>query len=80
MQIIFAGYGVWNTVKDVTHQVQLQYDNKLQPPTRTFYANNRYWGDPYPGERKYLFIVWNKAGVHGAGVIGEDDANGITLP
>jgi hypothetical protein len=73
--ISYAGYGVWNSTNDVTSKVSQQYANKQ----REFWANNGDYGDPAPGERKYLYIVWNSNGVD-SGVVGEDDSRGIVLP
>ncbi|KWS02868.1 hypothetical protein AZ78_0414 [Lysobacter capsici AZ78] len=73
--ISYAGYGVWNSTNDVTSKVTQQYANKQ----REFFANNGDYGDPAPGERKYLYIVWNNNG-SASGVVGEDDSRGIILP
>lgn len=73
--ISYAGYGVWNSTNDVTSKVNQQYANKQ----REFFANNTDYGDPAPGERKYLYIVWNNNGAS-SGVVGEDDSRGIILP
>jgi hypothetical protein len=74
--ISFAGYGVWNSTNDVTSKVTQQYANKQ----RKFVANNGDYGDPAPGERKYLYIVWNNNGATDSGVVGEDDDRGIIVP
>lgn len=71
--IDYAGYGVWNSTNDVTSKVRQQYGSGQ----RTFIANNGDYGDPSPGDRKYLYIVWNGSD---SGVVGEDDSRGITVP
>ena len=76
MNIIYAGYGVWNKCKDCTSVIQQDYENG----TRKFFANNELVGDPSPGDRKYLFIVWQKNNVKYSAVIGENDGKGIDLP
>ncbi|MEM5300118.1 hypothetical protein VSR82_38635 [Burkholderia sp. JPY481] len=70
-----AGYGVWNNTIDVTDQVRQQYANG----TRVFVAGNQY-GDPSPGDRKYLYIFWkvNDAPMQ-SGVTGENDNRGIRI-
>jgi len=75
LTITFAGYGVWNSTNDVTSKVQQQYNNGQ----RHFVANNGDYGDPAPGERKYLYIVWALNGQQ-SGVVGENDDRGINLP
>jgi len=70
-----AGYGVWNNTIDVTSQVQQQYANG----TRVFLAGNQY-GDPSPGDRKYLYIFWTiNNGPAQSGVTGENDKRGIRI-
>lgn len=75
LTITFAGYGVWNSTNDVTSKVQQQYSNGQ----RHFTANNTDYGDPSPGNRKYLYIVWTLNGQQ-SGVVGENDNVGINLP
>ncbi|GKS77701.1 hypothetical protein AVME950_22415 [Acidovorax sp. SUPP950] len=70
-----AGYGVYNQTIDVTAQVADAYAKG----TRVFTANNN-WGDPAPGERKYLYIFWTTNSVTSSGVTGENDKHGITVP
>ncbi|WP_408953689.1 hypothetical protein [Lysobacter sp. Hz 25] len=74
--ITFAGYGVWNSTNDVTSKVTQQYANGQ----RKFIANNGDYGDPAPGERKYLYIVWSFNGSTDSGVVGENDDRGIIVP
>lgn len=74
--ITFAGYGVWNRTCDCTDAVRRAYGTG----TRVFLANNDWCGDPSPGDRKYLFIVWNTPGGPASGVVGEDDSKGILVP
>lgn len=71
--IEYAGYGVWNSTNDVTSKVRQQY----AAGQRRFIANNGDYGDPAPGERKYLYVIWNGSA---SGVVGEDDARGVTVP
>lgn len=71
--IVYAGYGVWNSTNNVTSKVRQQYN----AGQRTFIANNGDYGDPSPGDRKYLYIVWDGSE---SGVVGEDDSRGITVP
>jgi hypothetical protein len=70
-----AGYGVYDSTIDVTHHVTKAYEDG----ERVFKASDK-WGDPAPGQRKYLYIFWNHNGESRSGVIGEDDSRGITLP
>ncbi|ARK65623.1 hypothetical protein [Burkholderia pseudomallei] len=73
--ITHAGYGVWNRTIDVTQQVQRQYASG----TRVFLPSNQY-GDPFPGQRKYLYIFWTTdSGEKQSGVTGELDDRGITI-
>ncbi len=74
--ITYAGYGVWNRTVDVTGRVTAAY----QKGQTVFLASNDWGGDPAPGERKYLFIVWREGnGATGAGVVGENDSTGVRL-
>ena len=73
--ITYAGYGVWNSTIDVTAQIQ----KAAIGGTTVFQASNSLIGDPSPGDRKYLYIVWNEGGATKSGVVGEDDSNGIAL-
>lgn len=75
LTISYAGYGVWNSTNDVTSKVQQQYDGGQ----RTFFAKDIDYGDPSPGNRKYLYIVWLLDGQQ-SGVVGQDDNRGISLP
>ncbi|OXI37978.1 hypothetical protein CFB49_33750 [Burkholderia sp. AU17457] len=70
-----AGYGVYNSTIDVTTQVAAAYKNGQ----RVFTASNQ-WGDPAPGERKYLYIFWTRNSESQSGVTGENDSHGVTLP
>ncbi|MBP0605045.1 MULTISPECIES: hypothetical protein [Burkholderia] len=70
-----AGYGVYNSTIDVTTQVAAAYKNGQ----RVFTASNQ-WGDPAPGERKYLYIFWTRNSEWQSGVTGENDSHGVTLP
>jgi len=74
--ISYAGYGVWNSTDNVTSSVQAAYGSG----TRVFLAGNQWGGDPSPGNRKYLYIVWNHEGDAGSGVVGEGDSQGIVVP
>lgn len=74
--ITFAGYGVWNKTCDCTDAVRRAYGTGM----RVFLANNNWCGDPSPGDRKYLFIIWNTAAGSSSGVVGEDDNKGIQVP
>ncbi|UHA72116.1 DUF3395 domain-containing protein [Paenibacillus sp. 481] len=75
--IVYAGYGVWNSVNDATQAIRNAY---FLRGVRNFYASNNWAGDPAPGERKYLFIVWTHNGVTSSAVVGEDDSRGVWLP
>lgn len=70
-----AGYGCYNSTIDVTSQVTKAYGDGQ----RVFLANNQ-WGDPAPGERKYLYIFWSNNGSLASGVTGENDNHGVTVP
>jgi hypothetical protein len=74
--ITYAGYGVWEKTRDVTTGVKTAYKGGQ----RNFLANNTWGGDPAPGERKYLFIIWNDGGIRQSAVVGEKDDRGINLP
>ena len=53
----------------------------MRKELESFVANNNLVGDPCPGERKYLFIIWQDGnGVTYSGVVGENDKKGIDLP
>lgn len=76
-EIVYAGYGVWGYTRDATSPVVQAYSQG----TRKFLANNSWVGDPKPGARKYLYILWKTSGGElQSGVVGEDDSRGITLP
>jgi len=75
-QILFAGYGVYNSTNNATQLVQQAYAGGM----RTFVAGNQWGGDPAPGERKYLYIVWDQGVGAGSGVTGEGDQRGILVP
>jgi hypothetical protein len=71
-----AGYGCYNQTLDCTSQIQDEYEKGK----RVFVADNRF-GDPAPGERKYLYIFWETSvGDTASGVTGENDDHGITIP
>ena len=74
--ISYAGYGVWNSTNDATVLVQSAYNSG----TRVFFAGNQWGGDPSPGNRKYLYIVWSNEAGTASGVIGENDSRGIQVP
>ncbi len=74
--IIYAGFGVWNSTFDVTDKVKNQYEGGQ----RRFLADIAVYGDPSPGNRKYLFIIWNSSGALQSGVVGETDREGVNLP
>jgi hypothetical protein len=73
--ISYAGYGVYNQTIDVTDGIKIEYGKG----ERVFLASNQF-GDPAPGERKYLYIVWKVGAQLHSGVTGENDKHGITLP
>jgi len=73
--INYAGFGVWNNTINVTSGIQNEYNGGQ----RHFTADDRF-GDPYPGQRKYLYIVWNDGGTTSSGVVGENDSTGINIP
>jgi hypothetical protein len=75
-QVVSAGYGVWNKTLNVTSQIQNAYANQGE---RNFTADNRF-GDPAPGQRKYLYIFWSDGTNTASGVVGENDATGINVP
>jgi hypothetical protein len=74
--IQYAGYGVYNSTNNATQLVQQAYAGGM----RNFTAGNQWGGDPAPGERKYLYIVWNQGGDPGSGVTGEGDNHGVQVP
>ena len=75
--IVYAGYGVWDATFDVSPKVKDQYG----AGQRHFTANNGDYGDPSPGDRKYLYIVWKAdGGQTSSGVVGENDGKGVNLP
>ncbi|MBM7867942.1 hypothetical protein GTO89_09370 [Heliobacterium gestii] len=76
MKVVYAGFGVWNSTNDATTAISKAYDKGQ----RTFLASNDWTGDPSPGNRKYLYIVWEQNGVTYSGVVGEGDSKGINLP
>lgn len=76
-RITFAGYGCYNGTNDATVSVR----NAYATGQRTFVANNTIGGgDPAPGKRKYLYIVWDAGDGPMSGVTGEGDQNGILVP
>ncbi len=76
-KIVYAGYGVYNETNNCTQNVQQLYNGGQ----RTFLADNNIGGgDPAPGQRKYLYIVWDQGTVPLSGVTGEGDSNGINVP
>jgi hypothetical protein len=74
--ITYAGYGVWNNTCDCTAPVRRAYEGGM----RVFTANNNWCGDPSPGDRKYLYIIWQTPIGPASGVVGEDDSRGIHVP
>ncbi len=74
--IIYAGYGEGNSVVDVTEPVA----NSYRDGQREFSASNDLGGDPAPGEKKYLFIVWAQQSVLASGLTGEGDERAISVP
>lgn len=78
MEVIIenAGYGVYNKTVNVTDYVQRLYNDGQ----RVFLAKNELWGDPAPGEKKYLYIFWNKKGGTYSAITGERDNLGIIIP
>jgi hypothetical protein len=73
--INYAGYGVWDKTRDATSEIKQAYAKG----TRKFLANNDWVGDPSPGDRKYLYIVWDGGGFTASGVVGEDDDRGVIV-
>ena len=67
--IMYAGYGSGGSVVDVTAAVAGAYSGGQ----REFSASNDLGGDPAPGERKYLFILWAQESALGSAVTGEED-------
>ncbi|MCJ8506512.1 hypothetical protein MUU53_01155 [Rhizobium lemnae] len=76
INITYAGYGVWEKTRDATSEIKKAYASGQ----RRFLATNDWVGDPAPGERKYLYIVWDGGGFMTSGVVGEDDDRGVNLP
>jgi hypothetical protein len=76
INITDAGYGCYGRTRDATVGIRKAYASG----TRKFLANNDWTGDPYPGARKYLYIVWDEDGVDYSGVVGEGDDTGVVLP
>ena len=79
MEIIYAGFGTHNNTFDVTLRVIDAYNGGQ----RFFEANNLWqqWGDPAPGQKKCLYIVWKTdGGGPNSGVVREGDNQGIELP
>ena len=75
--VTFAGYGCYNRTNVVTQNVASAYAGGQ----KSFTANNLIGGgDPFPGARKYLYIVWDSGDGPSSGVTGEGDDNGINLP
>jgi hypothetical protein len=70
-----AGYGVWNQTLDCSSGIKQEYSSGK----RVFLADNRF-GDPSPGNRKYIYIFWETNGQYFSGVTGEGDDRGITIP
>jgi UDP-2,3-diacylglucosamine pyrophosphatase LpxH len=56
--VIYAGYGYGTSVTDVTNKVLEQWKDGV----RKFNANSRTYGDPCPGIKKALFIIWSVNG------------------
>lgn len=76
VDIVYAGYGVWESTRDCTTAIKKAYAGGQ----RRFLATNDWVGDPAPGERKYLYILWNPGAYVESGVVGEDDGKGVNLP
>jgi hypothetical protein len=74
--VTYAGYGVWEKTRDATTAIKQAYAQG----TRKFLATNDWVGDPAPGERRYLYILWDAGGYTASGVVGEDDDRGVNLP
>ncbi len=74
--IFYAGYGVGNSVIDVTQAVA----NLYRDGQREFSASNDLGGDPAPGQGKHLFILWTQDSMLASGVIGEGDEQPILIP
>jgi len=74
-EIVYAGYGVYNQTIDVTSGIRQEYATGK----RVFNASNQF-GDPAPGQRKYLYIVWKSGQDLVSGVTGENDNHGISVP
>ena len=77
VNIVYAGYGLLNSTFDVTESINAAYRNGQ----RYFQANNSWGGDPFPGNTKYLYIIWNVGGsLLNSGVAIEDQYDGVVLP
>jgi hypothetical protein len=72
--IEYAGYGVYNRTINVTAGIRDEYGSGK----RVFLADNRF-GDPAPGEKKYLYILWSVGSEKVSGVTGEG-SQGIIVP
>ncbi len=73
--IVYAGDGVGNGTVDASEAIARFY----AAGQREFAAGNDL-GDPAPGEKKYLFIVWAQGSVLTSGVAGEGDDQPIVIP
>ena len=67
--IIYAGYGCYLGTYDVTATVKQQIKNGQT----VLKAIDETYGDPAPGLRKYLYLIWKEGEVHKSGVTGEGD-------
>ncbi len=74
--ITYAGYGVWDKTRDATSVDKAAYAKGM----RKFLANNDWVGDPAPGDRKYIYIVWDGGGYTQSGVVGENADRGVIVP
>ena len=74
--IVYAGYGVGNSVVDVTEPVANLYSDGQ----REFWASNDLGQDPAPGDTKHLFILWAQNSVLVSGVTSEGAEQPISIP
>ncbi|MTV51061.1 hypothetical protein GJ688_19380 [Heliobacillus mobilis] len=67
--VIYAGYGCYRKTYDVTGIIT----TKLRNGQTTIHASNDVFGDPAPGDKKYLYVVWKEGDLLKSGVTGEGD-------
>jgi hypothetical protein len=82
-KILFACYGVWNSINIRTHEAQGLIEDAYAQREEIvhFFASNDTWGpDPSVGNRKYFFCGWEDDGKSAYGVVGEGDSKGVVVP